>query len=239
MSQFGDFCVSTLGGAVGGPLIEVVASTYNTGTGTSYTVDTSGLGLLQYDMLVVITGSAVTGSIAPTCTGDQSGAYVGAGAHVYANDNTDTNFRMFVQQMGATPDDTLTITRGGTSTRGGGTAVLVLRGASSTLDATGTAVGISNGTRADPPAVSPSTAGAIIVAGGASGYNNNTGTAFTVPSGMVEVVSQVADGSTSDCIFWLAYAYWVSGTYDPPAVTGGSSDAFSSGAAQTIALKPA
>ncbi len=219
--------------------LTLVGTAWGEGTGASYSVDLSSISIQQGDVVVVSTGFGSTTSSAPTCSGNNSGAYTGAGAHAYANDTVDTNYRMFYKVQGATPDTSLTIGRQNNAAYGGGAAVQVWRGVdiSTPLDATGTPATSVNTSRGDPPSVTPTTPGAIIVAGGA-GNQGASGSAFTVPSGLSNSVSDLSDGTTSDVGVWIASAAWTSGAYNPPAWTGGIDSTSLSAAAQTIALRP-
>lgn len=219
-------------------LVGTASATKST-SGSTYTVDLAAIGIAEGDIVVVSAGQGGTSSDAPTVTGNNSGAYAVAGSTVYANDTWDTNFGLFYKVQGATPDSALTITRLSSTIYGGAAAVQVWRGVDTTnpIDVVGTAVATTNGSRGNPPAVTPVTPGAIVIAGGA-GVQGTGGSAFTVPSGMSNGVSVNADGTTSDIGVWIASATWTSGAYDPPAWTGGATSTSSSAAAQTIALRP-
>ncbi len=191
------------------------------------------------DIVVVASGFGNTASSAPAVTGNNSGAYTGAGAALHVNDTWDTEFRLFYMVQGATPDTTLTITRTNNAAYGGATVVQVWRGVDTTtpIDVTGTPASTTNGSRGNPPAITPVTSGAVVIAAGA-GTQGTGGSAFTVPSGMTNAVTTFSDGTTSDIGVWIASATWTSGSYDPPAWTGGATSTSSSAAAQTIALRP-
>ena len=219
--------------------LTLVGTASGIGTGASYSVDLSLVSIQQGDIVVVSTGFGSTTSSAPTCSGNNSGAYTGAGAHAYADDAQDTNYRMFYKVQGATPDTSLTIGRQNNAAYGGGAAVQVWRGVdtSTPLDVTGTPATTTNSPRGNPPSVTPTTSGAVVIAGGA-GTQGTGGSAITVPSGMSDGVTAFCDGTTSDVCAWIASAAWTSGAYDPPAWTDGAGSSSNSAAAQTIAIRP-
>jgi hypothetical protein len=208
-----------------------------------YTVDLSSISILQNDLILVATGNIANGTSSAniTCSGNNSGAYT---ANIYTSDTSDVwdcSFKTYLKIAGATPDTSLSIGRGGASTTyGGHTAVHVWRNINTgtpqdvaTVEANG-----GNTGRGNPPSITPTTAGSIIIACG-MGAQPNGGSAFTVPSGMLNGVSGYTDGTTSGAGTWIASDVWVSGAYDPAAWTGGSDSANASWVAQTLALRPA
>jgi hypothetical protein len=226
-----------------------VGGTTGGGTGASYTVSLSGTltggvasSPAQGDIVIVAAGHGATASSAPTCSGNTMGAYTGAHAALYSNDTWDTNFRTFYMIQGATPDTTLTIGRTNNTTYGGATAVHVWRNVdqATPLDVTTTTVSASNqnGSRVDCPAITPTTAGAVIIACG-TGMQTTAGSDFTIPSNMGNGHSAFFDGSTSDAGTFIASVFWTSGAFDPNAVTGGTTSTSSSYAGATLALRPA
>ncbi len=229
--------------------LQYVGGTSGTGTSTGYTVSLSGTltgGIASSpaagDIVVVASAFGNTASSAPAITGNNSGAYLTAGAAVHANDTWDTEFRAFYQVMGGTPDTSLTVTRVTNAAYGGATVVHVWRGVDTTtpLDATGTPASGANGAGANPPSVTPTTSGAIVIAMGA-GTMPAAGTAgYTGFTGYSNAVTAYDNGSTADTSVIMASLAWTSGAADPPVATGGTqSNTSSSWAAQTIALRPA
>jgi hypothetical protein len=228
--------------------LEYVGGVTGQGTGASYTISLNGTltgGIASSpspgDVVVVASGFGGTanGTASLTVSGNSTGAYTAAHAGLYSDDTWDTNFRVFYARQGATPDTQLTIERVSNTAYGGATAVHVWRGVDPTtpMDVTPvTATGI-NGSRPNPPAITPITPGAVVLACGC-GMQTSTGSAFTVPSGMQNGVSVNSDGSTSDCGTFIASISWTSGSYDPAQATGGTTSTSSSWAASTLALRP-
>jgi hypothetical protein len=224
--------ITLLGSATGGAV-----------SAGSFTLDLSGLSLQEDDFVVVTVGGGGQSSSAPTVTGNQSGTYSAAGGTAYADSSGDVNFGMFTKKMGATPDTSLTVTCLNSASRASGAVAQVFRYVDETtpLDATGTVATLTTGSRGDPPAVTPTTAGALVVSGGAGSQQiGGSFAAPTVPSGMANETSHlVTSGATTFYMgVWMASAPWTSGAYDPPAWTGGATNANCAAAAQTIALRP-
>jgi hypothetical protein len=144
--------------------------------------------------------------------------------------------------MTATPDTTCVVNRTANAAYGGAAVVQVWRGVDTTTryDVTRTTSQSTNNSRFDPPAITPVTAGAVIVVGGI-GTQTTAGAAFTIPSGWSTYgISVKSDGTTSDTGIAIgSKTDWTSGAFDPAAVTGGTSTTSSGRIAVTIALRPA
>jgi hypothetical protein len=229
--------------------IVLVGQTSGQGTGASYTVSLNGTltgGIAsspsQGDIVIVTTafGNA-NNNTAPTVSGNVSGTYSQIHAPFRSNDTWDTNYGAFYEIQGASVDTTLTITRISSTAYGGATAVQVWRGVSATtpFDVTATTDSGTNASTISPPAITPVTSGAIVLAGG-GGAQTPTGSAFNLPSNMTGGVSSFSDGTTSDMGVILAYYNaWTSGSFTPNAVTGGTTSTSSSWCASTFVLRPA
>ena len=223
-----------------------VGSTTGAGTGSSYSVSLSGTltgGVASSpatnDLVVVMAAHGNTASSAPNVTGNNSGAYTGIGTAIHANDTWDTEARPFYKVMGGTPDTSLTITRTNTTTYGGATVVHVWRG----VDTSNPFIGVqqtsgTNGCVINCPAYNPAVTDAMIFAGGA-GTMAATSSAYTGITGMSNFVTRKGDGSTSDCGTVLANYAYAGVSYDPAAVSGGTTSTSSSWAGFTFAFRMA
>jgi hypothetical protein len=230
--------------------IAFVGSAVGVGTGASYTVNLNGTltgGLASSpatgDIVLVFTAFGHTANVAPTVSGNNSGAYTAATANIYGNDTWDTNFRPLYAVQGAAVDNLLTITRQNTTTYGGATVVMVWRGvdADNPIDVTPTTAAQNNPNSClfNAPAITPVTEGAVIIAAGA-GTMPATSVDFTGISGMDNFRTVKGDGSTSDTATAAASIFWSgSGSYDPAAVAGGTVNASSSWSAASLVLRPA
>ncbi len=159
------------------------------------------------------------------------------------NPNTvtyDTSLQVSYKKMTATPDTSITIPAQGNAADGQAWAVMVFRGVDTTtpfdpasVSATGTGTG-----RFDAPAITPANAGSwIVIAGGGAAA---AGAAYTAPTDFAtDWISPAAGADTNDAMAAMGYyTGWTSGSYDPAAVTGGTTGANDSWAAWTMALKP-
>lgn len=157
-------------------------------------------------------------------------------ADVYANDNFDTNLGVFRKIMGATPDSSAQAETGSAT----GLAVEhVWTGADTTTpeDATTTTVTKTNGSRADPPAITTVTADAVVIAICSSAYQQ-TGT-LSEPTGYSNLVD--VGESVTGHVMMASKAKASPGAEDPGIFNGfnnGVSDSAASGAAATVALRP-
>jgi len=161
---------------------------------------------------------------------------------LYANDSIDTNLAVAFKFMGVTPDTQCTLGGTGSTTESAVIAVQVWRGVNQTtpFDVTQTtAVGI-NSLLCNPPAITPTTSGAIIVSGGAGAHNNQTATTYS-SSDLTSFITQGAVSTTGfKPTMGIGYHVWTSGSFDPAQFTFSSTDSTAySWAAVTLALRPA
>jgi hypothetical protein len=195
------------------------------------------------DFVVVYCTAADDGTNpAPTQTisGNNSGAYSNATAQ-YADDRFGTCSQLNYQVMGGTPDTSLTIPSSANGRNAQRWVVHVFRGVDSTTPLDVAAVpasGIDTG-RPDPAAITPSTAGAWIVAFYASAAD--AGIAYTAPTDFATDWLGGTQADTADCMQGGGYyTGWSSGSYNPAAITvGGTTGTRDSWTAMTIALRPA
>ncbi len=166
-------------------------------------------------------------------------------ADLYQNDTEDSNF--FVGYAFATPipQTSVTITGGSTNAADGlAVAVQVYRNVSLTtpFDVTTTTFGALNGAIPNPPAITPTTTGALIVVAAGAAHDATGGGAFTASylSNFI-TTNTVALGETNDATVGIGNVAWTSGAYDPAAWTftgtGGTTANWSYNAV-TMALRP-
>jgi hypothetical protein len=159
---------------------------------------------------------------------------------LYSNDLIDTNLVVAYKFMGVTPDTSFTLTGGTLSTAdAGAVAVQVWRNVNvgTPLDVTQTTSTITDSVLANPPAITPITSGAVVVAGGAGAHSDGTQTFSS--SNLTGFIS-VGAVDNFDVTIGLGYHVWTSGAFDPAAFTfSGDDDSFFSSAAVTLALRPA
>jgi len=164
---------------VGGKTASTVGttSTWN----TSLTDLTNGATLQENDIVVVYYGVSSTTDIDLSATG-----YTEL-ADLFISDTYDANLFVGYKIMGSTPDTTITFSQTGSADNAGTAAILVFRNVDTTtpIDVTTTTATAANTVLANPPAITPTTAGAWIIygasgahAGGAATYG--IGGPFTI-----------------------------------------------------------
>lgn len=186
------------------------------------------------DIVIAVYVVGSTADRALTIT-DGTNNYTLVDSELYSNGTSyDTNLRVAYKLLTAA-DASVTFGPTGNNADAGAAAVHVWRGVNSTtpldvaaVPATGTGTG-----RPDAAAITPTTTGAeIIVAGGASAA---TGANFT--SSLSNFIT-TSSADTNDAMIGVGAFDWTSGTYNPAAWTGGTTNAADSWAAMTIALRP-
>jgi hypothetical protein len=158
---------------------------------------------------------------------------------LYVNDTFDCQLGVYYKIMSSSPDTSATLTA---YTNINAAAVHVWRGVNATTPmdvtravATGTNTGVPN-----PPALTPVTAGAVIVVVGAYAAEFGHGAALTAAS-LDNFVQAHGDGSGNNFHVGVGVGSieWTSGSYDPAAFGGGEADTSNSWCACTLALRPA
>jgi hypothetical protein len=180
-----------------------------------------------------VTGSTADRTLSIT---DGTNAYTLVNTEQYSNGTTyDTNLRVAYKILTAADANTV-FGPTGNNTDAGAAIVHVWRGinTATTLDvaavpATGTATG-----RPDPASISPTTAGTIVlVAGGGAAA---TGATYTTTD--LSNFRTVTSADTNDAMAGFGSFAWSSGTFNPAAFGGGTTNAGDSWAAMTLALRP-
>jgi len=156
------------------------------------------------------------------------------------NDAYTSISRVAYKFMGSTPDTSITIPSGtGNTNFGGSISILVFRNVNTTtvLDVAALYTITNNVSRPNPPAITPITEGAVILAGGCVGHNNSI--THTFSSGdLTNFIS--SDGYDNyDCITGIGYKLWEGGVFDPTQFSCTLGDSSSESAiGYTIALRP-
>lgn len=195
--------------------------------------------------IIIVASAAIDAVEFPgmTCTGNNNGAYDGVHAQLWAPDSNDINFRTFYKIQGSTPDTSLSLNRPASTFYGSGAAIHVWRGVDQVnpFDVTTTTAKSGNSHLPNPPAITPVTSGAVILAcGGAS--QATTSESFDPLSfpGMENLISFRNDGTSADGAALIASVFWNGlGPFDPPVASGGAGGASHAWAACTLALRPA
>lgn len=185
------------------------------------------------------TGSTADRTLSITNTAGT--AYTLIGSELYADDTFDTNMRCAYRFMPATPETAVRFAGGtGNAADAGTYAIKVYRNVDQTtpIDVTTTTATGINTRLADPPSITPSTAGAVIqiVGCGAGG----TLTADYTNPGNLDDWRTDGQSDTNDSGIGSGHRTWTSGAHDQAAFTGGGTDTTSdSWAAVSFALRPA
>ncbi len=163
---------------------------------------------------------------------------------LFSSDTQKTNFGVYTKIMGATPD---TVATGASGFNSQYRVMLaqVWRGVHATtpLDVALTSATGINGATVTPPSITPTTPKSLIVVMGSGsdvGNSSNGLSALTVPSGMSTFLGATCYQNTYlVAASGMAVYEWQGGAYTPAAFGGGSTTAYASWAAATLALRPA
>ena len=155
-----------------------------------------------------------------------------------ADSSSDTRHQVSWKVMGGTPDTSVDIPASGDVRWATSYSIRVYSGIDGTtpLDVTSTyATGTGTG-RANPAAITPTTAGALVVVFG-SGAAATISADYTSSDLSAFVSARAADNL--DSIVGSGHYAWTSGSFDPAQFGGGSTGAGDSWVATTLALRPA
>lgn len=181
------------------------------------------------------TGSAADRTLSIT---DGTNAYSLIGSELYSNGTTyDSN--LWVGYKFITNDTTVTFGPTGNAQDGGAMFVHVWRNVNTSTPLDGvtptTATGTGTG-KPDGPAITPNTAGAIIIVVGAQAAG--TGANFTQSGSELSNFRTTNGVDTNDGTIGVGSYAWTSGAFDPVVWTGGSSNAANAWTALCFALRP-
>lgn len=161
---------------------------------------------------------------------------------LYANDSEDAQLGLYWKFMGGTPDTTCTISSTGHADNAAVVGISVWRNVNTTtpIDVTTTTATGTNTGHANPPSITPVTAGAYVVAAGAGAqYFLFDARIFT--SSDLTGFRSAQSLDNNDVLGGFGYKAWTSGAFDPAAFgySTGSDSLNDSWCAATVALRPA
>lgn len=160
-------------------------------------------------------------------------------AELFSNDTYDTNL-VVAYKIYTLGDFNVTITGGtGSISDAGVGAIQVWRGvdAVTPLDVTLTTATGTNSVLCNPPAITPTSRGAVIVSGGVGAHIDG---AQTYSSSDLTGFITTGRGDDYDATIGLGYYVWTSGSFNPAQFTfSGTNSVTYSWAAVTLALRPA
>jgi hypothetical protein len=156
-----------------------------------------------------------------------------------ANSTCDSALYAWGKRMSSSPDTAISISLSGASADGRILVAQAYRGVDTTtaLDVAVVTASNVNSRAANPGAVTPVTAGAIVVSIGGAAYLNPS-VDMTEPA-LSDVLAHKGSGSTYSASMLIGHQDWTSGALNPAAMTISGSVSGDSWAAMTIALRPA
>lgn len=164
-------------------------------------------------------------------------------ADLNANDDSDANLLVAYKFMSSTPDTQFTVIGGTTNVADAGTfAIQVWRNVDQTtpMDVTATTSQVINTAIIQPPAITPVTSGAVILAGGAAASDEPAGIYSQSTPAQLSNFLTTSQSDNNDSQVGLGSFAWVSGTFTPNAfLFSKNDDTGYSYCAATIALRPA
>lgn len=178
------------------------------------------------------TGSSTDRSIGVTTSGYTEEA------ELYSNDTSDTNFSVSWKIMTSTPDTTINRSATGNNQDAGAIVLEVWSGVdpATPMDVTRTtATGIDTG-RPDPPSITPTTAGAVVIVCG--GGAATAGAVYTQSGSELSNFLSGTSADTFDAMVATGSFAWSSGAFNPVAWTGGTTGTGDSWCAVSLALRP-
>ncbi|MGY9048249.1 MAG: hypothetical protein ACKVKF_14610 [Rhodobacterales bacterium] len=191
------------------------------------------------DLVLVLYGEAASTTREGTVT---TSGYSEAFAHLFSNDGNDANADGEFKFMTAPADTQVVISGGVASTSGNIIAAIVLSGVdpSTPLDVASTTSIGKDTVLADPPAITPVTAGALIVTFAVGAAAGSAGVGLFAHSTKTSLINMPDDDAKFSLLFWVSIDEWTGGTSNPVAftITGTDNIAYSWASAQ-IALRPA
>lgn len=155
-----------------------------------------------------------------------------------ANDDNDANLGVSYKVL-STAETTVDLVSTGLAGRGGAVAIYVLRGVENKYSNFFNVITASgaNSVLCDPPAITPTTQGSVILAGGVGAHAR--GAATFSSSDLTSFISAGVNATGVDATIGLGYVDWTSGEFDPAAFTFSSSNSTAySWAAATMSLLP-
>lgn len=215
---------------------------YNSASGNSadlnisLTALTGGSGSTALEGDIVIAANGIV-----TNAGGVAGITTSGYTSIVAVSVVDTNrtgLAVAYKVMGATPDTTVTVKGSGDATRAANGVVHVWRNINSTpIDVTTTTATGTNSGVPNPPSITPTTSGAIVVVVGASAQNS--GGTPSAPTGYTNLKGSSSDPGGTAGLLGIASKAWTSGAEDPGTFGGFESHTADSWCAASIALRPA
>lgn len=212
-----------------------VAVTHD-GSAGGMTVSLTSLSLQQDDVVVV---GFLLASNTDRSIGVNTAGYTEE-AELFANDTYDANLSVSWKRMGSTPDSSVDVSGPGSSTHPARIIARGYRGVDTTtaMDVARTTATGTNGLLVDPPSITPTTSGALIVAWGCGAANAAALSTAYSSSDLTDFTSGIVS-NFYDLAYGVGHKSWTSGAFDAAAWTGTETATTDSRASVVLALRPA
>ena len=200
------------------------------------TVSLTSLSLQQDDVVVV---GFLLASNTDRSIGVNTAGYTEE-AELFANDTYDANLSVSWKRMGSTPDSSVDVSGPGSSTHPARIIARGYRGVDTTtaMDVARTTATGTNGLLVDPPSITPTTSGALIVAWGCGAANAAALSTAYSSSDLTDFTSGIVS-NVYDLAYGVGHKSWTSGAFDAAAWTGTETATTDSRASVVLALRPA
>lgn len=200
------------------------------------TVSLTSLSLQQDDVVVV---GFLLASNTDRSIGVNTAGYTEE-AELFANDTYDANLSVSWKRMGSTPDSSVDVSGPGSSTHPARIIARGYRGVDTTtaMDVARTTATGTNGLLVDPPSITPTTSGALIVAWGCGAANAAALSTAYSSSDLTDFTSGIVS-NFYDLAYGVGHKSWTSGAFDAAAWTGTETATTDSRASVVLALRPA
>jgi hypothetical protein len=189
--------------------------------------------------LVIATFSTGSSSDRTLAITDGTTDYTLIGSEIYANGVVDTNLRVAYKFMASTPDASVTFGPSGGTADAACTAVMVFSGVDpdTPLDVTVQTATLTSSILANPPSITPSTDGAVIVCIGAGSLAEVSFGSFSA-SGLSDFFSTSQNDTHASVLGAGHKLDWTSGAYDQSAFSYAFDSSNLSSAAMSLVLRP-
>ncbi len=202
--------------------------------------------VLTNDCVIVIGGASTTANRPESVMKPSVAAGYTTGIAVFfSSSNPDANLCLSYKFMGGSPDTSFAYDAPGGTGTGRGFLVCVLRGVNTSTpqDVTGTTANATGTGAANPPSITPTTAGSWIMASGVYAHATDQ-INFTNPGDLASTTnhfrSVTFNGSSRDgAMAFGLKENWTSGAFDPTVFSGGSTSGTAAWCALSAAFRPA
>lgn len=204
----------------------------------SLTTLTGGIASAPAEGDIVIVASAV-GAVADINLQMSTAGYTEL-VDLYSNDTSDANLAVYYKVMGSVPDTSVTIVESGSTSYASAAVVHVWRDIDPTnpIDVTSTTATGTNGSNANPPAITTATENAVVLAVGAGVEDGDNGATVFTSTGLSNFISVGSNDTYSITVAMGSITTTTPTTVDPAAFTSSRSSTSESWAAATVALRP-